>query len=854
MRKLYLCSFLAGFLALACGMWSCSSDDDTTTGSNTIIEVEAPASDAIFATSATFNLKTKGAESFVYKAVEGTNAAEPDPVIVYAEAQENGTINTVTGETAQITIGGLEGNKTYTVFFIFKVGNEYQICSQTITTPDYTQMVTIIKTDMFSTTFHVDVPEDVYYSINFQRYDEYITYKENFGRSDVDWTIYSGGMQSPRFKGPQNITIENGMNAYAGALNEKDYESDMYPYMIYPGTGYVLFVSQCAEDGTTDDFVEYNESAGGDDPGILLSTLPNVKEYTEEQPSTDRVAFTGKYAKTVFFTKQAQQGTGSVDITIDRLTEQTALLTYTPTDDILQYAIVMIDNENKDLFLASLGGEDGVQAAMLIYGDIYDGVQQIPYAVEKGHTYTVYLTAVYTADGTIQSFHTLDGITPIESDKPAVELTVTPLSLDNPYTIGFNIKAPNKDCAAFKYLCNYTKDWYPTLNGMTGETLENNIASMVASYGTLVSDVEVMTEVNSDKGYDMYFSSMDETESWLVLESYNEDEKTKLFYDGEGNRTTAAALVPEEPVNSDLFSKLQGNWMATMENAYGNGTVTVPVTIAAGPQQMSSLPADVKEELMNYFIESGKSQEEAENIVINSFNEYKDRATYFTQKYKDQNCLVATGFSYSEWYAPLASSWDLFHSTEYSAYSTDELFRDYGPKLFLKIAKDQNDNDSVSVITTRYAENGYDYLRYVDPVSSWYNSLILCAYNKENAGNYYTTEFPVEISDDMNTITIKPVEQDGLFYSPGFAIEYMAGYPSWSFPTTEAGIVLTRNTESTDNQATSRSVSEIKTPKVSAHTGNYFRRTRTPFDYVRKTTSAPGNVFSMDNLKKNIQK
>lgn len=173
--------------------------------------------------------------------------------------------------------------------------------------------------------------------------------------------------------------------------------------------------------------------------------------------------------------------------------------------------------------------------------------------------------------------------------------------------------------------------------------------------------------------------------------------------------------------------------------------------------------------------------------------------------------------------------------------------------MFFKIAKDQNNRDSVSVITTRYADNGQDYLRYVDPVADWYSTLVLCAYNQENAGNYYTTEFPVEISEDMNTITIKPVEQDGLFYCPGFAIEYMAGYPSWSFPTTESGIVLTRATDADAQKATSRSISEIKTPKVSAHNGNYFRRTRAPYDYVVKK-SVKAEVFSLDNLKKDLKK
>lgn len=850
MRKFYLCSFLLSLLVLACGMWSCSDDSDDATSSTT--GVQAPSSDAIFATSATFNLQTKGAESYVYKVVEGANATEPDPVVVYAEAQEDGTIVTVTGDTAQETVTGLEGNKTYTVFFIFKVGNEYNIHSQVITTPGYTQMVSVVKTEMFSTTIHVEVPEDVYYMVNFIDYETYINYQMQFGRTDVDWTMAGYGMQSPRYKGPQTITIENGANAYQGALNEGDYSADAYPYEVHPGTGYVIFVSQCGEDGSTDAFVEYSEGEGGD-PGILLSTLPNVKEYTEEKPSNDWCSFNGLYAKTMLFTQQATLGKGEVMATIDRITEQTALITLTPTDDIMQYAVVMVADDDKELYLDSFGGEDGLQASLLLYGSIYDGVQQLPYPIEKGKTYTLYITAIYNSEGTVQSFHKLEGIQAIESDKPAVELEITPKQISNPYQVCFNIKAPNADCAGFKYLCNYTKDWYPTLNGLTGTDLEENIASMISMYGVMITDASVLDGVNSPEGYDLCFSSIDETETWLVLESYNVDEKTKLFYEEDGCRSTSAALIPEEPVNSELFSKLLGNWTATMESAYGSGTVTMPVTIAAGPEQVSTLPSDVKETLVNYFIASGKTQEQAEALVEGSFNEYKERAAYYTQKNKDQNCLVATGFSYNEWYAPLATSWDLFQSTEYSAYSTDELFRDYGPKLFFKIAKDQNDCDSVSVITTRYAENGQDFLRYVDPVADWYSTLVLHAYNKENAGNYYTTEFPVEISDDMNTITIKPVEQDGLLYCPGFAIEYMPNYPSWSFPTTEAGIVLTRATDADAQKATSRSISEIKTPKVSAHNGNYFRRTRAPYDYVVKK-SVKAEVFSLDNLKKDLKK
>lgn len=856
MRKLFQCLFLLSAVVLAGSMWSCSDDDDQpgTNGEDSTLGVEAPASDAVFATSATFKLSTKGAESYVYKVVEGANAAEPDPVVVYAEAQENGTIVAVTGDTDEALVAGLEGNKTYTVFFIFKVGNEYKIYSQKINTPKYSQMVTVIKTDLFSVTLHVEVPEDVYYSLGFISIEDYETYKMQYGKTDADYVVANPyeGMRDPRYKGPQNITIENGVNAYAGALNEKDYEDDIYPYAVHPGTGYVIFIGQCNEDGTSEGFVNYIDNGGSDDDdwGVLGSKLPNIKEYTEEKPISENMEFTGRYAKTVLFTQAPHKGTGSVMAQIDRATEKSVMITYTPSDDILQYVVALIDDADLEMFLNFVGGEDGLQISVLNGGDRYDGVQQLTYSLTPGHTYTAYIVGVYNEDATIQTMDKLEGIKTIVSDKPAVEFKVTPLNMESPYQIGYNIKAPNGDCAAFKYLLNYTKDWYPELNGMEGENLEENIARMVATYGQGINDADVLSKINSAEGYDMAFSTMDDTESWLVLESYNVDEKTKLFYDGDNYRTTSAPLKAEEPVNSELFSKLQGTWTATMTNAAGT-TVTCPVTIASGPEQVATLPEDVKQGLVEYFVKQGKTQAQAEELVLKYFEEYKEGAAYYTQKYKNMNCLVATGFVYDDWYAPLATSWDLFHSTEYSAYNTDELFRDYGPKMFLKIEKDENGADVVSIITTRMLEDGYNYYRYVDPLADWYRTLVLCAYNTETPDNYYTSDFPVEVSADMNTVTIKSLEQDGKIYSPGFATESY-GYPNWSFPTTAEGIILTRTADKASTVKGTRSISKV-TPKVSARSGNHFRRTRTPYDFVSRTP-VQGKVFSVDNMRKNLKK
>lgn len=851
MKKLYRSLLLLSVVALACGMWSCSDDNDQpgTDEGAPVLGVEAPASDAVFATSATFSLSTKGAESYVYKVVEGENATEPDPIIVYAQAREKGTIVEVTGEKDEALVAGLEGNKTYTVFFIFKVGDEYKTFSQSFTTAKYTQRVTIIKTDMFSVTFHVEVPEDEYYAVSFTNIESYMGMKD-YGHTDVDYSLAGFGMNQPRFKGPRNITIQNGAYSYEGALNEDEY-SDMVDELLYsvnPGTGYVLFVTQCAEDGTTDEYAEFIDNGGGDidgDMGILGSQLPNIKDYTEERPKSENVNFLGNYSKTILFTEAPKKGTGHVATKVERLTEKSATISFTPSDDVLKYVVALVDDEDMDMFLKYIGGEDGLQVSVLNGGEIYDAPQQITYPLVAGHTYTAFVVGVYNEDATIETLDKLEGIKTMVSKEPAVEFEVTPLTLENPYQIGFNIKAPNKDCASFKYLLNYTKDWFLTLNGMEGETLEDNIAVMMSNYGQLVNDAEVMNQINSEEGYDIVFSSMDDTESWLIVESYNIDEKTKLFYDGPNYKTTSASIIPEEPVNSDLFSKLQGTWTATITSA-NNVTVTCPVTIKDSPEIVETLPEDVKNTLTNYFVEQGKSKEEAESLVLKYFEEYKERADYYTKKYKNMNCLVATGFTYDEWFAPLATSWDLFCSTEYSSYNTDELFRDYGPKMFLKIGKDENGSDVVSVITTRM--DGYNYSRYVDPLADWYRTLVLCAYNINTPDQFYRTDYPVEISDDKNTITIKSVEQEGEIYTPSFAIENY-GFPSWNFATNKEGIVLTRTDAAS---AKTRSISKV-TPKVSAHSGNHFRRTRTPYEFTPKT-SVCGKVFSVDSMKKNLKK
>ena len=204
MRKLYRCLFLLSTLVLAGGMWSCSDDDDETE-SVVITQTSTDETSEVYATSATFKLATRGVESFAYQVVEGADATAPAGEVIYAEAQENNMVISAEDGDNEVTVYGLEGNKTYTVFFALKKGAEYIVKSQTITTPAYTRLITVIDTKPYSIKIHIEMPENTYYKLSFGARDMYQAQKDQFGMTDGDYVSYG-----QLYKGAKTINLVDG--------------------------------------------------------------------------------------------------------------------------------------------------------------------------------------------------------------------------------------------------------------------------------------------------------------------------------------------------------------------------------------------------------------------------------------------------------------------------------------------------------------------------------------------------------------------------------------------------------------------------------------------------------------------
>lgn len=848
MRKLYRCLFLLGTLALAGGLWSCSDDDDETE-SVVITQETVDEASEVYATSATFKLATRGVESFAYQVVEGSGVTAPAGEVIFAEAQEKNAIIPAKDGDNEVTVYGLEGSKTYTVFFALKKGAEYIVKSQVITTPAYTRLITVVDTQPYSIKVHIEVPENTYYRFSFGARDMYQAQKEQFGMTDGDYISYG-----QLYKGSKTIALVDGEY-----LEENpDPDLDM-PIQVLPGYPYVILIAECDEEGNVLCEYDYGNLPDDDDWGVMKTTrsatAPLMDSYTEEC-SDAVVTFNGLYAKQYVYGGSTLIES-KITVETTKITERSATFTIKPDESVITYIVNAMTLDDYEYYV-KICGERGMATYALTQNEMYTGTQvmsthpdYLPF--EKGQTYKLIVVGTYSEDYSVQSIQVID-FTPLDSSKPEAKLEITSKQdpEGNPWRVWFNIKAPGKNCSYIKYLMNYVKEWYPMLN--SGTTKEQ----LMQSYGNYVTEAEVINAINSSEGYDISFNSWENTESMIMIASFNEDEKMTVY---EGNSSS----LPEPDkarVESPLFEELKGDWTARCNAQWSDYTgdynkeIKFKVTIAGepeqGPSSINDMNKDDYNELFEYFknsaMKNGQSEADAEAYaktkVAELFDEYKSEAVRYAGKYRGQNRLVGLGFDAAHEYM---SSWDLFHDLSYSAYDTEELFYDYGPKLFLEVSKGDDGQDKIDLVTDAST---------IAPLSAWkYYELYFLGYNSVKLNNAPTGNFPVSVSDDKQTITIGGIEADGVMCYPSPAYYMMANVFTFMSQITSP-ITLTKGwTEPASDKASVATTKMANAQKAKAsHQGNRFMRTSLPWTKDGVLPTIPETVIKPSLPKADFQK
>jgi hypothetical protein len=382
-----------------------------------------------------------------------------------------------------------------------------------------------------------------------------------------------------------------------------------------------------------------------------------------------------------------------------------------------------------------------------------------------GQTIRVMVAGISDQEGTKQSFNSTTFVLP-EVTLPKPEVIVTPVESNDPYTATFNIKNPNygtNDITQLYFACNYVREFDQILK-------EYSYTDLLKEMGNpLHSDLTAMEQINSEAGFNFTVSSRENSTTRLAVLVYNW-EGSSNNPDTTGSTAVAEAKTPNASyptrVNSELFTTLCGEWEATApmskyvaatetesEHWEPVGDYKSEITIASGIEY----PESLDESVYDLYEEWGISRDKTDEL----FEEFQQLAKQYNQRTRGFNRLLCLGYNFTDHEYNLGvvqTPWDLFISSEFSVATVADMFYDFGPKWNLEI--DAEDNVWLPINIEREFPMsafyyGIDYTFYMLAVGGS-SFLGAPAYDK-NGELLLDSRFPVEVSEDGNTLTIKPI-------------------------------------------------------------------------------------------------
>ena len=647
--------------------------------------------------------------------------------------------------------------------------NIYEVA---FTTTDYqfNDMLTVVDTYYDGFKVHVTVPEEVKERKNALRYNitsmpMYYVMKYEYANFDFDMLLTNGGGADSKFLTESETLLFNNDNVnetYWDPYNNA-YVEGLNHYPIVPGEPAIVFAGEFKWNDTDN---IYGWGAGYlewmyDLEGAISGATP-----PENRPDNGVLAladadddyWTGRFSRILFETKQPEKLEGKLNIKVEQTSPINAFFTITPDDDIEQYAYAVVDHGmylhlvNKYLF----GHEEYLQWFMTSYFAQMDGIANQDMGDNEVTVYSdvilsplvsssvYHIIATGVAGENLQK-QTFEHVTFETSPKtlPAPVITVTAVPSDNPFYVSFNIKATSGKAWMGSYACDYERKWKMEING--GSTYAD-----ILSQGWSFTSAEIQ-KINSPEGYTIDFPTVDGETTLMAVRCVNEENTPNSL---EANspaiaRATAPVQPYEAPNNSPLFSALPGDWTAkatvkviAKDDSGQSYTTTIPYESKITIAYDLDVPA-LTQDVINLYPSEGEARA--------YYEEFKELNTNFVEaRMQYRNRLLCMGWmDYDPGYNRLKtySPWDLFISPEYSCLDVAQIFYEFGPKWYLDV--DENGKVTIPVDAN-----------FMAPLSQWQNyPYYLTGYNETTNAAFMTVPggFPVEVSADYQTITVKPV-------------------------------------------------------------------------------------------------
>ena len=459
----------------------------------------------------------------------------------------------------------------------------------------------------------------------------------------------------------------------------------------------------------------------------------------------------------------------------------------------------MLDNNEDYLqwFTTSYIGYMMVGAKTFAGANIEFEMTDFLWEVDKDAQYKLMVVAAKdevagSLDAKYQQFTKVDVALP-DYTLPAPVVEITALEATEQNTVSFNVKCTSKDAVSGVYAANYAREWAEA-------GFDDDLAEAMDYYGNEFDAMDIAA-INSDEGLVCNFWSREDAVNKMGVMLKNIEGLA-----GEPVVAEAKSL-PEPaktPVESEYFTSLDGEWTATTTvvnkkyvgydpDTYQSIYEDVPTTktwkVTIGDVDY---PETLTDDVYQTWFDA--TPYDTKEAVDEQYELFKAAVDNFNAKTAGQNRILMNGFDVhvpnyagSKCYSQYATPFELWSSDSYNGYDNASPVWDFGPKWYLEVAED-------GTVTAPFNVN------YFAPMTNWTeypNAFYFAGVGPESFLPYdpatgENANFPVEISEDGNTITVKGCEFYGENFYPNMGYISYGSFSLGSWGTVKADIVLTR--------------------------------------------------------------
>ena len=894
MKKFYSKMSLLGLLVLFCGMFiGCSPKEEVSSFSVSVKEVGPEY----------VKVAVKAPSSVEVAYILDTKEKRVDnPVMIFA----SGESLTVKPEDEFRISGGLKENTQYYLYVVAKLDAQHY--SDIITLPfktilyDLDELITVVDRGFDGFRVRLTVPEETKQRNNAIRYTQCDIMMYNYmGANDYSNLLYNGGAYTQFVTDDATITYSADTNWYQSDTDsdgdgELDWDTHYNP--ISPGEPIVYLAGEFSWMNGDEDAVlnkkgeEIFGFPGGWDPGYFMPLIDTsyftgsgsaneqsgmgiITDYEITRPMDPY--WTGAFQRKHFRVADPIPFDGKVDVQLVEASPIDLVMEFYPDDDVVQYAVGVFDDSMYEQILELCNGrEEYMQWAITSYFAAYTfGTRVAQEAVRMSLTtfyyqdaiaedtdYHVLVTPMGDNAATLQNYqHYTFKTTSKTKDAPVV--LVTPLQDEaTPYVAKFNVKcttaAEGNPVTQCYYAANYKRDWLLEVNG--GSTY---FALVAGNKEYSYFNAKELEQINSANGLEVTIPSIDGETTRIAILGYN-DEYTPndlvgftpiQIEDGEcpGIADCTTPWLEEKPyVDERAYMDLVGDWTATatLENATDGKSFIhrSKISLAA---DILDYPTELADSVYAIYKETSEYDETKVDALWDEFKEMSK--TISDRRITYQNRLIATGWLDADSYNRLDyySPYSLFVDRTYKSVDVSSIFYDFGPKWYIEAVEDENGN--ISLIAP-FDSN------FLPPAANWSVPFYLAgmeldSYYTVTSGDGWTPSFPVEVSEDRNTITIKPfIYNDMEFYPNMLGIDYAMNQTILENPVVSE-IVLTRGwSEPKATKAMGSSMSKGKSIQANGEFPQSVNKPMTELKAAPELKTIEGKIVSVEEFKKRADK